>query len=158
MKCTVASSVWKPRLITFQSSLPTMYCNKSNYIDGCRLSLFFQYIWGSCFHIVLKLYQARIHAGAHPVGTPPPPLKMKTKGLAWLHWQSIDVKYVILTLCSFDSSLHCNEYSYMSLLPRSGSCKNRHRLHFTFCNHGCWVWWTTSKMSKSSKAAWFFLQ
>jgi hypothetical protein len=46
---------------------------------------------------------------------------------------------VILTLCSFDSSLHCNAYSYMSLLPRSGSCKNRHRLHFTFCNHGCWV-------------------
>ena len=30
-------------------------------------------------------------------------------------------KYVILTLCSFDSSLHCSEYSYM---PRSGSCKN----------------------------------
>jgi hypothetical protein len=28
-----------------------------------------------------------------------------------------------LTLCSFDSSLHCNEYSYMSLLPRSDHVK-----------------------------------
>jgi hypothetical protein len=46
---------------------------------------------------------------------------------------------VILTRCSFDPSLHCNAYSYMSLLPRSGSWKNLHRLHFTFCNHGCWV-------------------
>jgi len=80
------------------------------------------------------------------------------KGLAWLDWQSLDGIYVILTPCSFDSSLHCNEYSYMSLLPRSGSCKNRHQLHFTFCNHGCWIWWTTSKTSESSKAAWFFLQ
>ena len=61
---------------------------------------------------------------------------------------------MILTLCSFNSSLHCNEYSYMSSLPRSSSCKNRHRLHFTFCNHGCRVWWTTSKTSESSKATW----
>jgi hypothetical protein len=65
---------------------------------------------------------------------------LEKKGLAWLDWQSLYVKYVISTLCFFDSSLHCNEYSYLSLLSRSGSCKNRHRLHFTFCNHGCWVW------------------
>ena len=43
----------------------------------------------------------------------------------WCDW--LDDKYVILTLCSFNSSLHYNEYSYMSLLSRSGSCTNRHR-------------------------------
>jgi hypothetical protein len=95
--------------------------------------------------------------GADPGGAAPdPPRPLYKKWLAWLDWPSLDINNVILTLCSFDSSLHCNEYSYMFLLPRSGSCKNRHRLHFTFCNHGCRVWWTTTKPSESSKAAWFF--
>jgi hypothetical protein len=40
----------------------------------------------------------------------------------WCDW--LDDKYVILTLCSFNSSLHYYEYSYMSLLSRSGSCTN----------------------------------
>ena len=79
---------------------------------------------------------------------PPKKKKRKKKGLSWLDWQSLDVKYVILTLCSFDSSLHCSEYSYISLLPRSGSCKNRNRLHLAFLQS-----WMLSLMKPRAKWA-----
>ena len=66
-------------------------------------------IWECVPYLCSSYLTDCFQAGAHP---PPFP---KKKRLAWLDRQSLGVKYVILKLCSFDSSLHCNDYSYMSL-------------------------------------------
>jgi hypothetical protein len=85
------------------------------------VSIFIQFYANNNLHVsTLYIYvpdQIRIWGRGSRRGRTRRPLR---KGLAWLDWQSLDVKYVILTLCSFDSTLHCNEYSYPGQRPVGG--------------------------------------
>ena len=69
--------------------------NSDNYIT-------FVFHWNVTIGLVMKWSRR----GSRRWSARRPPPRKKKKGLAWLDWQSLDVTYVILTLCSFDSSFH----------------------------------------------------